>query len=131
MRLSFEDWFREGANWVALRADCSRRKVGAVIVRDNRVVATGYNGALPGEIGCLDGGCPRANSDVEPGSQYDHGPGACIAIHAELNAVLFAAKNGVRVEGCIMYVTQEPCATCWRLVQQAGIVEVIYEEGWS
>ncbi len=127
-RPNWNDWFSAGAEWAALRADCSRRKVGALIVRDNRVVAQGYNGALPGERGCLAGGCPRALSNVAPGSQYDHGPGACIAIHAEVNAIIDAAKRGVATAGASMYVTCEPCITCARLVKQAGIDSVIYPQ---
>ncbi len=125
-RPDWETWFMAGAEWAAQRADCSRRKVGAVIVKGRRVVSTGFNGALPGELGCLAGGCPRATSDVPPGSQYETGAGACRAIHAEINSVLDAARRGVSIDGATMYVTCEPCGTCARLIQQAGITSV----GW-
>lgn len=126
MRLTWDEWFLQGAEWASLRADCSRRKVGALIVREKRVIAQGYNGTLPGRPGCLEGACPRAYSDVPPGSQYEHGEGACIAIHAELNSLLDAAKRGVSVDGADMYVTCEPCQTCTRLIAQAGIKAVIH-----
>lgn len=130
MRPSFDEWFSKIAGDVADRGDCSRRRVGAIIVKDNRhLLQTGYNGALPGEVGCLEGGCPRAASGVPAGSQYDHGPGACIALHAEANALLFAAKYGIAVEGCTMYITTDPCFTCDRLMQQAGISRVVWPEG--
>jgi dCMP deaminase len=128
-RPNWDQWFLDIADTVAKRADCSRRKVGALIVRDNRAVSAGYNGALAKERGCLAGGCPRATSNVAPGSQYEHGAGACIAIHAELNAVLFAAKEGLSIKGCSMYITTDPCKTCERLVQQAGIVRVVWPDG--
>jgi dCMP deaminase len=127
-RPTWDEWLLAGAEWAAQRADCSRRKVGALIVLDHRIVSTGFNGALPGERGCLAGGCPRAFSDVPPGSQYEHGEGACISIHAELNAILDAAKRGVSVAGAVMYVTCEPCTTCARLVKQAGIVDVVWRD---
>lgn len=125
-RPDWDQYFLDGARWVATRADCSRRQVGAMIVRDHRILATGYNGTLPGKPGCLDGACARASSDVEPGSQYDHGPGKCLSIHAEANALLWAAKTGVPVDGATMYLTDPPCETCERLSVQAGIVRFVY-----
>jgi len=128
MRPGWDDWFLQGADWAAQRGDCSRRQVGALIVRDDRVLAQGYNGALPGERGCLAGGCPRATSDVPPGSQYDHGPGACIAIHAELNAILDAARRGIAIDGAAMYLNTAPCKTCRRLGWQAGIQVFVWRD---
>lgn len=123
-RPSWHDYFLIIAKAVSTRADCSRRKVGALIVRDHRIVATGYNGAAPGAAGCLAGFCPRSKADVEPGSSYDTGPGTCIAIHAEANAMLYAG-----VDGCIgstMYVTREPCDGCKRLINASGLREVMW-----
>lgn len=128
-RPEWREYFLAGAQWVASRADCSRRQVGALIVRENRILASGYNGTTPGRKGCLAGGCPRAHSDVPPGSQYDHGPGACIAVHAELSATLWAARCGIEVGGATMYVTHEPCATCKRLCTHAGIAHFVYPDG--
>lgn len=125
-RPSWDNYFLNIAKAVSERADCSRRKVGAVIVRDNRIVSTGYNGSPPKAASCLDGACPRANSDAEPGSSYDTGPGACIAIHAEANAILYAGIDGCK--GSTMYVTDTPCEGCQKLILASGIEWVIDPE---
>lgn len=112
------------AQAVATRADCSRRRVGAVILdRDHRVIGTGYNGSVPGGPSCLAGECPRASSGVAPGSSYDTGPGQCIALHAEQNALLWARTS---VKGCVMYITDQPCDGCRRMIVAAGIERVIF-----
>lgn len=112
------------ARAVATRADCSRRKVGAVIMRpDHSIISTGYNGAPAGEPGCLVGACPRARSDVAPGSSYDTGPGSCIAIHAEQNALLRATWDEM-IDSTI-YVTEEPCAGCLRMIAGSPIARVV------
>lgn len=110
------------------RADCVRRRVGAAIFsRDGRVQALGYNGSPPGRKGCLtDGACPRGASGVEPGSSYDTGPGSCIAIHAEANALLHAAFTAIR--GGTIYVTHKPCDGCRKLIQAAGLARVIFPD---
>jgi dCMP deaminase len=123
MRPAWSDYFLGIATAVAARADCSRRQVGAVVVRDNRIVSTGYNGAPAGHRGCLEGACPRAQSSVEPGSSYDTGPGVCIAIHAEANALLYADRD--KCEGATLYITCPPCDGCSKLIAAAGINEVI------
>lgn len=124
MRPDWDDYFLKITRAVARRADCSRRQVGAVIVKDRRIVATGYNGAPSGNKGCLEGGCPRAQSDAAPYSSYDTGPGSCIAIHAEANAIIYADRS--RCEGATIYVTCEPCEGCSRLIAGAGIVRVVF-----
>ena len=112
---------------VAERADCTRRKVGAVIVNDHRIVSTGYNGAPAGHRGCLtDGACPRGRmtkEEVLPGSSYDTGPGSCIGLHAEQNAVIYGDYGKMR-HG-IIYVTDYPCAGCLRMVAGAGILRIV------
>jgi dCMP deaminase len=123
-RPDWDEYFLAIAKVVAKRADCSRRQVGAVIVQNNRIVATGYNGAAAGQPGCgTDGACPRAKSDVAPGSSYDTGPGSCIAIHAEANALLYADRG--KCEGSTIYCTEEPCGGCLRLISGAGIGRVV------
>ena len=118
-RPSWDEYFMEITRKVALRADCSRRMVGAVIVKNNRIVATGYNGAPAGEPGCLEGACPRAKSEgVVPYSDYDN----CIAIHAEANALLYADRDDC--EGATLYCTDEPCKGCWKLIRGAGVARV-------
>lgn len=126
-RPGWDDYFLGIAGAVSLRADCSRRSVGAVVVRDNRIVSTGYNGSPPRGPSCLRGDCPRASSSVPPGSSYDTGPGACIAVHAEANAVLYAGRDGC--VGSTLYVTAEPCEGCWKLIQASGLAYVLWPGG--
>lgn len=123
-RPTWDEWGLLLALTVAKRADCSRSQVGAVLMSpDHRIISTGYNGAAPGKVGCLDGGCPRAASAVQPGSSYDSGPGTCIAIHAEQNALLFAPMQAM--EGATLYVTREPCQGCLRTISGTGISAVV------
>lgn len=120
-RPSWLGYFLRVADVISLRADCSRAKHGAVIVKKNRIVATGYNGSPAGTPGCLtDGLCPRANSGVPSLSGYDN----CISVHAEANALLYADRD--KCEGATMYVTGKPCAWCDRLMEGAGIERVVY-----
>ena len=118
------------AKAVAARADCSRRQVGAVIItEDRRIVATGYNGAAPGRLGCLtDGACPRATSGVESlVTSYDTGVGACVALHAEQNAMLRA--SWAEMNGSTLYVTCEPCPGCTRMLNGTPLAAVVWENG--
>ncbi|MDG4825997.1 dCMP deaminase family protein [Asanoa sp. WMMD1127] len=123
-RPDWDEYFLGIARSVAARADCSRRKVGAVVVRDNRIISTGYNGSPPGRPSCLAGRCPRATSGVLPGSSYDTGAGSCIAVHAEANAVIYAGRDGC--EGSTLYITDPPCQGCERLIEAAGVRRIVY-----
>lgn len=124
-RPDWDTYFLGIARAVAARADCTRRQVGCVIVdADHRILATEYNGAHPGGPSCLAGECPRGQSDVAPGSSYDTGAGACIALHAEQNALLFARAS---VKGATLYCTDAPCGGCSRMIQGAGIGRVVSE----
>ena len=121
MRPSWDEYGLTLARAVATRADCSRRRVGAVILdKEHRVVGAGYNGAPSGKIGCLSGGCPRATSGVEPGSPYDN----CISIHAEVNALLHSSHRG----GGTIYVTDKPCNWCSKVIAGSGLDRVVYLE---
>lgn len=147
MRPSWDEYFLGIAEAVAARADCTRSKVGAVIVKNNRIVSTGYNGSPVGEPGCLtDGACPRGKhyevplhgykivtqcacshswpcpEASEPCSSYDN----CPAVHAEANALLYADRD--KCEGATLYVTREPCAWCAKLIRGAGITRVHFRE---
>jgi dCMP deaminase len=124
-RPSWDDWGLAIAQAVSIRADCSRRQVGAVLVsEDHRIVATGYNGSAPGQLGCLtNGACPRAHSNVEPGSSYDTGAGTCIALHAEQNCLLRADWG--ELKNAVMYVTCDPCEGCWRMIRGTPILRVV------
>lgn len=128
-RPDWDSYFLNIAEAVALRADCTRRRVGAVIVNEDfRIVSTGYNGAPSGEPGCLtENACPRGRSNVAPGSSYDTGEGACIAVHAEQNALLYAGRDFCI--GATLYITDEPCDGCWRFIRASGVSRVVWPEG--
>lgn len=125
-RPDWDEWAFGIARAVSLRGDCTRRQVGAVILGPNHEpISFGYNGAPSGAPGCLsDGACPRATSGVPAGSSYDTGPGACISIHAEANALLWAGQS--RLQGATMYVTEKPCDGCWKLIYATPIGCVVY-----
>jgi dCMP deaminase len=120
------------AKAAALRADCTRRQVGAVILDStHRVIGAGYNGSAPGRLGCLtDNACPRGRAGkdvVPPGSSYDTGAGSCIAVHAEANALLYT--DALARRGGTLYCTDEPCDGCLRLLQGSGLKLVVYPDG--
>lgn len=124
-RPTWDEWGLELAMTVARRADCTRRQVGAVLMTpDHSIVATGYNGAPSGRPGCLtDGACPRGQSEVAPGSSYDTGAGACIALHAEQNALLRASWSDMK--GSTLYITDEPCDGCFRMIVGTPISRIV------
>jgi dCMP deaminase len=107
------------------RSNCLRRKVGALIVKQRNIISTGYNGTPIGVKNCFEGGCPRCQSDVEPGQGYD----TCICVHAEANAILLAARHGNATEGGVLYTTLRPCFSCLKEAVQAGIREIVFEGG--
>jgi dCMP deaminase len=109
------------ATALARRGDCRRRRIGAVIVLDDAPVSWGYNGTGPGAPGCIDGACPRGLTDVPAYGSYDE----CIARHAEVNAIGFAARRGVATAGATIYVTAEPCHGCAKAISAAGIARVV------
>lgn len=118
------------AETTAMRAACSRRKVGAAIFDENhRVVSLGYNGAPSGMPDCLSGACPRGSLDVVAAdSDYDHPgtPGFCIAAHAEANALIYA---GTRSRGCTIFITDAPCPGCLKLLAAAGVARAVWPGG--
>lgn len=123
-RPSWDEYFLGIAQAVSLRADCTRRRVGAVIVVDGRIVSTGYNGAPAGAKGCLsDGACPRGKLTYEQ-QPANYGYNSCISIHAEGNALLYAYRD---VRGATLYCTDEPCVDCAKLIKGAGIKEVVWK----
>lgn len=122
-RPNWDEYFLGIAEAVAARSDCERSKVGAVIVNDRRIRATGYNGAPSGLPGC--GTCPRRMAGATPGvSDYDTGPTKCVAVHAEANALLFCDRGDLA--GASLYVTRKPCYACDKLVAAAGITHVVW-----
>jgi dCMP deaminase len=123
-------YYMDIAEAVAKRATCRRRKVGAVIVRERRILSTGYNGTPQGVDNCEDGGCGRCDpaSGIEPGTAYD----LCLCVHAEENAVLTVARFGSGgLDDTTMYTTLQPCFSCLRQLIQAGITKVFYGEVWE
>jgi dCMP deaminase len=111
-RPEFREYFLNITDVVATRGECKRSQVAAVIVNaSNRIVATGYNGVRPGQESCLDGVCPRERNNVPRSTPYEDG-GACIAIHAERNAIWDAESRNIDVTGMTMYLNKEPCETC-------------------
>lgn len=131
-RPTWDEWALGIATAVASRADCTRRKVGAVILGpDHRVLSTGYNGYPPGQPGCLtDGACPRGRrtyDEIPASSPYVEVAEACQALHAEENAVLHL-PSGARL-GATVYVTDEPCPNCQRFLAGAGISRVVWPGG--
>lgn len=114
------------ARLVSTRSTCLRREVGAVIVRERRILTTGYNGPPRGIAHCDVVGCLREQMGVPSGQRLD----ICRALHAEQNAIIQAALHGVSTEGAMIYVTHQPCFTCAKMIINAGIVRVVYGEGY-
>lgn len=122
-RPDWDDYFLGITKAVAERGDCIRRPTGAVIVKDHRIVSTGYNGTPAGGLSCLAGQCPRAQSNVLHGDpDYSN----CIALHAEQNAIAYA--NRFDTDGATIYLTSDPCDMCSKLIRAAGITRVVYGE---
>jgi dCMP deaminase len=112
------------AKVASLRSNCVKRKVAAVIVRDKRVISTGYNGTPRGTRNCYEGGCPRCNDLADSGTRLEE----CLCSHGEENAIIQAAYHGVSVKDGVLYTTFAPCLTCTKMIINAGIVEVVYNQ---
>lgn len=126
-RPTWDEYFMEMAELTAKRSTCSRRNVGAVIVRDNRAVATGYNGAPRGLAHCEEmGGCLREKLGVPSGQRHE----LCRALHAEQNAIISAASMGNAIEGGTIYITHQPCVICAKMIVNAGIKRIVVREGY-
>ncbi len=126
-RPTWDEYFMEMAELTAKRSTCSRRQVGAVIVRDNRAVATGYNGAPRGLAHCEEkGGCLRQQLGVPSGQRHE----LCRALHAEQNAIISAASMGNAIEGGTIYITHQPCVICAKMIVNAGIKRIVVREGY-
>ena len=126
-RPGWDQYFMDIALVAASRSNCSRRHVAAVLVRDRRIISTGYNGTPRGVRNCSDGGCPRCNSNTPSG----HGLGDCLCSHAEENSIVQAAYHGISVKGSTLYTTYSPCLSCAKMIINAGIVEVVYNQRYS
>ncbi len=123
MRPDWDTYFMDIAHVVARRANCSRRQVAAVVVKDLRIVSTGYNGTPRGIRNCFEGGCPRCAGDVPSGGDL----GECVCSHAEENAITQAAYHGIALRGATLYSTLSPCLICAKMIVNTGMAEVVYE----
>lgn len=126
-RPNWDEYFMEMAELTAKRSTCLRRQVGAVIVKDKHIVATGYNGAPTGLAHCEErGGCLRQQLGVPSGERHE----LCRALHAEQNAIIQAAALGNSINGATIYVTNQPCAICAKMIINAGIKKIIVKDGY-
>ena len=126
-RPSWDEYFMEMAELTAQRSTCLRRNVGAVIVQNKHIIATGYNGAPRGLAHCEElGGCLREKLQVPSGERHE----LCRALHAEQNAIIQAATLGHSIEGASMYITHQPCSICAKMIINAGIDKIVVKEGY-
>ena len=125
-RPSNDEYFMDMAQLVSTRSTCLRRKVGAVIVKEKRVLSTGYNGSPKGTKHCEELGCIREQMHIPSGTRHE----LCRGVHAEQNAVAQAAYFGVSVNGATIYTTTYPCSMCAKILINAGIKEIVYNEGY-
>jgi len=126
-RPSWDEYFKQLTEVVATRSTCLRRSVGALIVRDKRILATGYNGAPSGLPHCLEVGCLRDQLGVPSGERQE----LCRGLHAEQNAIIQASLHGVSIKGGTIYVTLAPCVTCAKMIINAGIERVVYRDSYA
>jgi len=126
-RPSWDTYFMNITALVAQRSTCTRRAVGAIIVKDKRILSTGYNGAPTGIRHCLEVGCLRESLQVPSGERHE----LCRGIHAEQNAIIQAAYHGVSVKNAVLYCTNQPCAICAKMIINAGIKKIYYQSGYT
>jgi dCMP deaminase len=126
LRPSWDEYFMNIAKVVALRGNCMKRKVAAIIVKDRRVISTGYNGTPRGAKNCNEGGCPRCNGMAESGTALEE----CLCCHGEENAITQAAYHGTSLKGSTLYTTFAPCLLCTKMIINSGISEVVYNQDY-
>jgi dCMP deaminase len=125
-RPSWDEYFMAIAEQVSGRSTCVRRRCGAVLVKEKRILATGYNGVPAGLRHCEEVGCLREQLGIASGTHHE----LCRAIHAEQNAVVQAARHGSSIDGSIAYCTHQPCVLCAKILINAGIVEIVYRDSY-
>ncbi len=125
-RPSWDRYFMDIAEMVATRSTCLRRSVGAIAVNNRRILATGYNGTPKGLRHCSEVGCIRQELNIPSGQRHE----LCRGLHAEQNCIIQAAVHGVQLEGSTIYCTFQPCVVCAKMLINAGIVEIVYENGY-
>ena len=126
-RPSWEAYFMSITDLVAKRSTCMRRAVGAIVVKDKRILTTGYNGAPSSVRHCRETGCLRETLSVASGERHE----LCRGIHAEQNAIIQAAYHGVSIKGSILYCTTLPCSICAKMIINAGIRKIYYQSGYA
>lgn len=125
-RPSWDEYFLAITKEVAKRSTCLRRKVGAVLVKNRRILSTGYNGSVRNTPHCAEVGCLREKLDVPSGTRHE----LCRGLHAEQNALLFASSSGMNTEGATLYCINQPCILCAKMIVQAGVKKVVYLEDY-
>ena len=126
-RPSWDQYFMDITRLVATRSSCLRRQVGAVLVKERNILATGYNGVPSGITHCQSAGCLRERLNVPSGERHE----LCRGLHAEQNAIIQAAKHGTNINGATLYCTTMPCIICTKMIINAGITTVVYGEGYA
>lgn len=125
-RISWDEYFMKIAHVVSERSTCLRRRVGAVLVKDKRILATGYNGAPSGLAHCAEVGCVREREKVPSGERHE----LCRGLHAEQNAIIQSARHGSAVTAAVLYSTTFPCSLCAKMLINVGVVRIVYEGGY-
>ena len=125
-RPSWDQYFMDIARQVAARSNCMKRQVAAVIVSDRRIISTGYNGTPRGVKNCNEGGCPRCNGFSESGMNLEE----CLCSHGEENAIVQASYHGIAIKDAMLYTTYSPCLLCSKMIINAGIRRVVYNEAY-
>ncbi len=125
-RPSWDHYFMDITRFVATRSTCLRRQVGAILVRDKRILSTGYNGAPRGIKHCLEAGCLREQLEIPSGERHE----LCRALHAEQNVIIQAALHGVGINSATLYCSNLPCVICSKMLINAGIRKIVFHEGY-
>ena len=126
-RPSWNEYFASITRMVATRSTCLRRHVGAILVKEKRILSTGYNGAPAGLKHCIEVGCLRKDASIPSGTRHE----LCRGLHAEQNAIIQAAYHGTPIAGATLYCTNKPCVICTKMLINAGIKRVYYDEGYD
>lgn len=126
-RPSWPEYFMAITKLVATRSTCLRRHVGAILVKDKRILASGYNGAPSGLKHCEEVGCLRTDSSIPSGERHE----LCRGLHAEQNVIIQAAYHGISIKDAILYCTNKPCVICTKMIINAGITKIYYEDGYD
>jgi len=126
-RPSWDEYFMDITRLVATRSTCMRRQVGAILVKERNILATGYNGVPSGITHCDVTGCLRERLRIPSGERHE----LCRGLHAEQNAIVQAARHGINIDGATLYCTTMPCIICTKMVINAGIRAIVYGEGYA